>query len=418
VRLLGGSLNKYSFIRRLKMRKIAYICIVGGFVLMLPALNALAQEEQRLGYHSARQVSLTGFSSNLKQLTLTTTKPAGVALPQFKSARPLFARWYSPMAKDGFLWIAMDGTATNGIYNSLYIDSNGNGRLDDETVSAAYRSTATYTYFGPVKVGFQVGDEPVYYHLNFQFSGSITSSRTLSVSSGGWYEGDITINGVKKNCLLFDYNANGAFNDKSLDPAESDRIRIGQASAQNTRAVGKYIDVDGKLYEAVIARDGASIKLSEAKDVKYGKIRLPESVTLLSAGGENGQVILKSASGISLLPVGGYRTTEWAAERKDDKGVPWKLQGNYLTGTSSASGKKRYFEVTDGNEITLSIGEPVLSNLTSTLRSGTYSFSQTLKGRNDERITMTRSGVRPPAPKLNIKNADGTYNRTFSFSYG
>jgi hypothetical protein len=398
------------------MRKIAYFCLAGCFVLLLLTVQARAADEQWLQYHSARQVSLTGFSSNQKSLSLTTEKPAGVELPKFKSSSPLFTKWSSPMVKGGFLWVALDTTAKNGIYDSLYIDSNGNGRLDDETPVAAYRTSQPSTYFGPVKVGFQVEDGPVTYHLNFQYNGPSQASRRLLVSSAGWYEGNITVNGKPKNCVLFDYNSNGTFNDKSVDSAEADRIRIGQAGTQNTRFVGKYIEVDGKLYEPEISRDGAYIKLHEAKDVKYGNINLPANVVQLTAGGENGQFIVKIANKVGTLPVGQYRITEWTLERKDDKGVTWKIMGTPAGVTSPVS--KLIFEVAEAKETSISIGEPVLSDLTSTLRAGTYNFSQSLKGQGGESITLSRSGARPPAPKLRIKNADGSYDKTFSFSYG
>jgi hypothetical protein len=298
------------------------------------------------------------------------------------------------------------------MHDKLYIDSNGNGDLSDETAISAYRTTQNYTYFGPVKVIFQIEDGPVTYHLCFRFYGSADSNRKrLYASSAGWYEGDITVNGAKKHCVLFDYNANGTFNDKSLDPGDSDRIRIGQANSQDTRFVGNYIEVDGTYYKPEIARDGACIKLAEAKDMTFGKVRLPESVSELSAGGENGLFIVKPEKQVAFLPVGKYRITEWTVERKDDKGTSWKLQ-------ATRPDKKTDFEINAEIETELSVGEPIISRLNSRLRERTHYFDQSLRGRNGERITFTRNGARPQAPKLNIKNKDGTYDRTYSFSYG
>jgi hypothetical protein len=306
----------------------------------------------------------------------------------------------------------LDRTHKNGSYDSLYIDSNGDGNLSDETAVSAYRTTQNYTYFGPVKVVFQTEDGPVTYHLNIRFYGSADSSRkTLYASSGGWYEGDVTVDDARKHCVLFDNNANGTFNDKSLEPGKSDRIRIGQESSQDTRFVGNYIEVDGKYYKPEIARDGAFIKLSEADDIKFGKVRLPESVMELSAGGQNGLFNVKLENGTGSLPVGKYRISEWAVERKDDKGTLWKLQGEQ-------SGRQGDLEIVEDEETELTVGEPIVSSLSSTLREGTHYFSQSLRGRDNERVTLTRNGARPQAPKLNIKNEDSTYDRTYSFSYG
>ena len=391
-----------------KRTYIWFTVIIGIFVL---AIGARAQDEQWLQYHSAREVRLVGFSSGMTNLEVTTEKPPTVELPQFKSEEPVFAKWNTPMAQSGYLWIALDKTHKQGMHDILYIDSNGNGRLDDETAVATYRTTQSYAYFGPVKVVFQVEDGPVTYHLNFRFYGSDESRRRMYASSGGWYEGDITVNGAKKHCVLFDGNANGTFNDKSLEAGKSDRIRIGATSSQDTRFVGNFIEVDGMLYEPEISRDGAYVKLAEAKDVKFGNIRLPESVTQLSAGGENGLFIVKPENGIGSLPVGKYRINEWALERKDDKGTLWKLQG-------TQSGQKGDFEIAEAKETELLVGEPIVATISSTLREGTHYFNQALRGRSGERITLTRNGARPQAPKLNIKSKDGTYDRTYSFSYG
>ena len=392
----------------IKRTYIWFTVIIGIFVL---AIGARAQDEQWLQYHSAREVRLVGFSSGITNLEVTTEKPSEVELPQFKSEEPVFAKWNTPMAQSGYLWIALDKTHKQGMHDILYIDSNGNGRLDDETAVATYRTTQSYAYFGPVKVVFQVEDGPVTYHLNFRFYGSDASRRRMYASSGGWYEGDITVNGEKQHCVLFDGNANGTFNDKSLEAGKSDRIRIGATSSQDTRFVGNFIEVDGTLYEPEISRDGAYVKLAEAKDVKYGNIRLPESVTQLSAGGENGLFIVKPDNGTGSLPVGKYRINEWALERKDDKGTRWKLQG-------IQPGQKGDFEIAEAKETELLVGEPIVATLSSTLREGTHYFNQALRGRIGERITLTRNGARPQAPKLNIKSKDGTYDRTYSFSYG
>lgn len=376
------------------------------------AVTAFSQDEQWLQYHSAREVHLIGFGANYRNLEIITEKPDGVVQPEFKSESPVFAKWPTPMVQDGSLWVALDQSHKHGLYHKLYIDSNCNGNLSDETAVLAYRTTRHNTYFGPVKVVFQIEDGPVTYHLNFLIRGNPDNSiKGLYASSAGWYEGDVTVNGSKKHCVLFDYNANGTFNDKSLDPGDSDRICIGQASGQDTRFVGNYLEVDGTYFKPEIARDGACIKLAEAKDITLGKVRLPKSVTELSAGGENGLFIVNPEKQVAFLPVGKYRITEWAAERKDDKGTSWKLK-------ATRPDNKTDFEINAEKETELSVGEPIVSRLNSRLRERTHYFDQSLRGRNGERISLTRNGARSQAPKLNIKNKDGTYDRTYSFSYG
>lgn len=393
----------------MKMR--IYIQLTVGITLLILVSQVPAQQEQWLQYHSSREAGQILGGMGSKMLELSTEKPTGAKLPQFKGQNQLFAKWPTPMVKGGHLWMAMDRTHEQGPYDLLYIDSNANGNLDDETATAAYRTDQASAYFGPVKVIFEVEDGPVTYHLNFRSYQYGTADNRLYISSGGWYEGDITVGGEKKHCVLFDYNVNGAFNDKSANAAECDRVRIGKQGGQDTLFTGNYIVDDETLYRPEIARDGACIKLTEAENVKFGSVRLPESITQFSANGENGLFILKPEKGVATLPVGKYRVYDWAVERQDEKGTNWKLKGSGLS-------EKNIFDIAEGKEAELSIGEPIVATLDASEREGTHSFNHSMKGRAGERIELTRNGAQPQAPKVRISSADGTYDRTFSFQYG
>jgi hypothetical protein len=393
------------------MRRRIYIQFIMGIVLFLLVSQLPAQQEQWLQYHSSREASQIFGNAGSNMIKLSTQQPAGVELPQFKGQNQLFTKWPTPMVKSSYLWIALDRTHEQGPYNLLYIDSNANGSLDDGAAVTAYRTDQRSAYFGPVKVIFEVEDGPVTYHLNFRSYQYGTSDNRLYASSGGWYEGDITVGGQKKHCVLFDYNVNGAFNDKSTNAGECDRIRIGKQGGQDTLFTGNYIKVDEMLYRPEIARDGAYIKLTKAENVSFGSVRLPESITEFSANGENGLFILKPEKGVASLPVGKYCVYDWAVEQQDDKGTNWKLEG-------SGPGEKNVFDITEGKQALLSIGEPIVATLDASEREGTHSFRLSMKGRAGERIELTRNGARPQAPKVHIKSADGTYDRTYSFQYG
>lgn len=380
--------------------------------LLAFSISSPAQQEHWLRYHSASEVSILGSARYMQMLDLNNEKPSGMNLPEFKSDQPYFAKWKTPMVEAGYLWIACDRSHKHGPYDLLYIDSNRNGHLDDETVMRANRTDQYNAYFGPVKVIFEIEDGPVTYHLNFQFQGYQSRTKRLLASSGGWYEGDITVDGVKKHCVLFDYNGNGTFNDKSLNATECDRIRIDQKGVESIRFVGNYIDIDGVFYQPEIARDGAFIKLTKADDLQTGEVRVPEGITQFSAGGENGLFILKPEKGLTSLPVGEYRINDWMLERKDEQGTTWQLKGAYRPGDGTI------IDVAVDKPLELSIGEPVVSTLTGSPRQGTYTFRYNMEGRDGERIELTRNGARPRAPKLHIKNKDTTYDRTYSFQYG
>ena len=392
------------------MRDKTYILLTVGISLLVLTSPVGAQDEQWLQYHSEREAERIIGDMTRSNLKLTSEKPQGIELPDFQCKEPFFTSWSTPMVESGQLWIALDRTITQGQWDQLYIDSNVNGHLNDEKPVKAYHTDQYYTNFGPVKVVFEGEDGPLTYHLNFRFY-KRTDTQRLYVSSGGWYEGAITVAGVKKYCVLIDYNGNGTFNDKSINYSQCDRIRIGEKGTWDTGYVGNYIEINDTLYHTEIAKDGAYIMLSKAEDVKFGDIRLPEAITEFSAGGENGLFTFKPEKGASSLPVGKYRINSWTIERKDEKGRKWALQSRAYTPEGD-------FEVTEETETSLDIGEPLICTLETRKSSSSYSFNQTLKGRLDERVKLTRNGSRPQAPKLHIKSKDGTYDRTFSFKYG
>ncbi len=391
-----------------------YICLAVAITLLLLTPPAQAQDEQWLQYHSERQAQRIVSDMGTSTPEVTSDKPTNIQFPDFICDEPFFAFWPSPMVTPGGLWMAFDRQNKTGQpYDLIYIDSNANSNLTDESAVKSYEldyRDSRRTKFGPIKVIFEGEDGPITYHLNIEFY-NYSGRRYLYIRSAGWYEGTIDLAGTKKHCVLIDYNVNGTFNDKSLNAAECDRIRIGKKGDQDTRYVGNFIEIDDALYRPEIARDGACIKLIKAEDVKFGNIRLPQTITEFSAGGENGLFKLKLENGSGPLPVGRYRINQWALEHEDEKGKKWKLQGS---GTS----QKGDFEIFADKETGLSIGEPIVSRLEVNKKDSGYSFSQNLGGRLDEHIELIRNGSQPPAPKLHIKSKDGSYERTFSFEYG
>ena len=383
---------------------IAVVILALGAVL-IPRVGA--QEEQWLQYRSASEAFQIVGDMNYLYKTPTDSKPEGVEMPDFVSDAPLFLPWEAPMAKSGQIWLAFD-KSSGGQYDRLYIDTNANGDLSDETAQEPSRRDSNSSYFGLIKIVFDTEDGPITYHLSVNHYWRPDRTYCL-LRSACWYEGPITVNGVKKHCTLIDYNVNGLFNDKSTDSSKCDRIRIGEPEGRDTRFVGNYIEVDDKLYRQQVARDGAFIVLTEANDVAYGTIRVADNITSFAVGGENGLFTRTPKEGVARLPVGDYRFDYWSIVKKDDAGAKWELRGSRGGGLVS---------IAQDEEVELAIGEPVYSSVTVRKSESYYSFSQNLQGRREERIELLRNGSRPQPPKLRIRNRDGTYDRGMSFEYG
>ena len=391
------------------MKKILCLMVITSLAIGIFVSPAKSQERQLLIYRSAREAGRTIGSISRKPLRITRERPGDVDLPEFESGDPLFYLWPTPMVKGGSLMIALDRSGTSRVRDRLFIDSDGDGSLKDEAAVIAYKTESQHSNFGPVKVFFEVEDGSITYHLNFRLCDH--GSRYLFIRPGGWYEGTITVGGKEHQCILIDRNVNGTFNDKSMNAEDCDRIQIGEDDDKGIHFVGNYLEIEGDLHYLEVARDGEYVKITAAEDVTFGKVKMPKPIIEFAAGGENGLFVRKPEDGVCSLPVGQYLIDHWTTARKDDAGNNWVIQGKRF----SKSGR---FNVTEDEEIQLSIGEPVISTLTTRDRRGNRYFSQDLKGKLNESIYITRNGKRPPAPKLRIISRDGTYDRTFDFRYG
>ncbi|MFH1717813.1 MAG: hypothetical protein ABIF19_10705 [Planctomycetota bacterium] len=160
-----------------------------------------------------------------------------------------------------------------------------------------------------------------------------------------------------------------------------------------------------------ISQNGELATSAAGENAVYGSVELPETIARFAAEGDKGLVTIAPKNGTGQLPVGKYRIRLWRTERKDDQGNTWALSGQYF-------GNEGTFEVSESGATRLDLGEPVICTPQATKGGSVYYFNYALRGRLDEYIEATRNGSRPQAPKLRIKNKDGTYDRTFNFEYG
>jgi len=164
-------------------------------------------------------------------------------------------------------------------------------------------------------------------------------------------------------------------------------------------------------HNAEVTQDGGDVKLAAVADMSYGTILLPEAISRFDADGANGTVTIEPVKQAGRLPAGQYRIRFWKTERKDDGGNTWALTGQYY-------GQDNPFEVKDGSQTKLDVGEPIVATVEARNVGSSYAFNQVIAGRHNEIIELTRNGSRPQPPKLHIKNKDGSYEQTFNFAYG
>jgi hypothetical protein len=378
--------------------KFNTLALLAGMFL---ANAALAQPEQWLQYHTSRE------GRSYRWLDLTTNRPPNVALPKL-GAKPFFAHWTNALDPKG-RWLCFDRSRKSGPYDRVFIDSTGNGRLDDKSAASATRIDPFNAFFDPIRVVFKGEDGPITYHLVVR-SVNYDSDRDLRVllQSGGFYSGTVDLGGKKRRIELIDGNVNGAFNDLGANPDDCDQVAIEGAAPQS---LGRLLEVDGQFYRLEVARDGAFIKVGKAENVVLGEVRVPETLSEFIAVGENGQFTRKPVKGQLTLPAGSYRINQYLVNRKDERGASWQLTG---AGFDSSAN----FEVAAGKPAALEVGEPVRAVMQSSESGSEVSFSLRFQGAHNESVAITRNSEQPRPPRLTLTSLDGSYRYTNSFEFG
>jgi hypothetical protein len=379
---------------------------------MAVASTASAQKEQWLEYHVDRE------GKGFRYLNLSTNVPAGVKLPQF-SGQPYFAHWDTPLDKKG-RWLALDRTKRSGLYDRVYMDTTGNGRLDDKTPVGTQRMDQYSAYFEPVRLVFKGEDGPITYHLVLRFAQYEQSNPNLYASSGGYYSGKVDIGGKKRRIDLMDWNVNGVFNDVGAELGDADCVAVEGDKLAEQRYLGKLLEVDGQFYKIEVARDGAFVKLQKAEDVVLGDVRVAEGITQFIAYGPNGYFVRKPAKGAFTLPAGKYKIQSWKIDRKDERGASWEVSGAYNFKDSAK------FNVADGKPVSLAVGEPMRALLEADepeTRPGSSTSKQTnfrlsFQGYYGETLQIMKGNQRPKGPRLTLTSLDGTYRYTNTFEFG
>lgn len=378
------------------------VCCIG----IRAASATLCEMEYRFASSSALQTKLP-FQVN--RLMILTQRPESVEMGRFVSRQPLFCWWESPLLDHKKLLVALDQSRIDGPYDLLYCDGNENGSLLDEEPYRAVKEQNRRLTFGPVEVLVNTSEGKLLYHLAFQYY-STSSRQYMYVSSAGWLEGRITVGQQKLLCSLIDNNANGTFNDSSIDFRKVDHLQIGTGSRQTLFFVGKYIPLGDQLYSLTVPSDGATIRLEPAEQVPMGYVEIPEGLHECVLGGTNGLFYLRSPQGRIALPQGKYRLKEWTMQRLSHSQI-WEMTGTKF-GTSTL------FTLSSDQVVKLPIEEPLIAELGISYRDSTYSMHQELKGNLSETISITCQGRRPDPPRLLITGARGRFRKVLAFEYG
>jgi hypothetical protein len=174
---------------------------------------------------------------------------------------------------------------------------------------------------------------------------------------------------------------------------------LNQVAGPGDQAMREYIGfVSASLLLALAAGP-----IRAADEPQFGRVALPQGMTIELHSSITG------TGAAAALPAGRHTVYQWSLRRTDEQGVPWMCQG-YVPNS------KNGLDVVPQQEMTLSVGEPLVSVVTAVRRGPELTFSHHLEDRSGESVRLYRNGVAAPEPKLRIKNADGSYDQSLSFT--
>jgi len=372
---------------------------------------ASAAEEQWLRYRTSAEPYRYDIAVKPQILEVLAEAPQGLKAPESAGFDARFARWKTPMAKNGVL-LMLSRSKQDGAYDRLYVDTTGEGNFAGAAAIKPNKQSpdSTSVTFGPFRIALAGEDGAITYDA-LVYSSLRQGNVRVALASACWYEGQVTIDGKKYQCTLIDHNCNGTFNDSSIELHNCDYIKLGAGDKIPSRYMGKYLQVDGKLYHPEPARDGASIKFERAENVPMGTLVVSDEITFVSLAGPNGHMDFDLTNGTTQVPAGQWLLNRWRVDRKDSAGAKWTLTGASFPESTA-------FDIAEGQEKAIDVGEPVTVKVATIKSSDQIIVREVLAGKLGEDVTVELGGGTPPAPKLRIKNADGSYDKAFDFQYG
>lgn len=248
------------------------------------------------------------------------------------------------------------------------------------------------------------------------------------VFASGSYAGEFTAGGKKYTFVLCDGNANGVYGEIVTMGGEGDVFLVGETGAiddMNRFALGKYVSLDGTLYEVATEPGAPKVILTPSKDGVQALPLALETQRLQLYNQESGVVLSCYRPGAKVsVPKGDYRIDRYQLLRKDEAGAVWSLQ--------AVPGQAPILAGADGKAVVY--GEPFRPSVavmkTSEAVSAELEF--TIVGAGGERVDwLTRLTAqpgkiemsaakpdRPVEPMYRVVTPDGEVVAQGSFEYG
>jgi len=432
------------------MSKKSIIIIMS--LTFLIALSVCAKEYE-LTFKAVHPASRAFYMAGQNLQALSKPEEELSAIPELKSRIPIYisVALGNVIGKYTLILDETNGTGTG--YNVLYVDSNNNKDLTDDSVIPLYINSET-KQFGPIEVMIKYDDvvEPYYFYLEYQKIDTLVLNENsnlynniyLRLVPGGYYTGIAKIGNSTYMIGAVDFNGNGIFDEpfnvkpeiKSPDGrlyAIGDKIQMAvgvrrEISDFDFYPYSKYIQIGGKWYSVNIASDGRMMEINEA-DLDLGTLRVPYQLNSIQLVSENGIMTIDSRN---ILDPKGKITYEYEIPTGNYKIFAYIMQTNlarekwYFNASGTESVEQ--FSIENGKTLDLKLGVPFAVNIScfplngsnNSIKAGdTVLLSLFFSGRANEVFTLIGvSSKQLPRPVFKAVDENGEVVAKGTFEYG
>jgi len=313
---------------------------------------------------------------------------------------------------------------------ALILDANGNKDLGDDPSSTTQVNTMPGSPDFSINWQMEGLKSEVDGHempMRAEFAYYSGAPNNCFLYTSGFYRGEFSAGGKKYTFLLSDANANGVHGDIFGSDLDGDVFLVGETGAVDyvsRFALGKYLSLDGVLYEVTTTPGAPKVTLTPSKSGDFD-IALPvETQRLQLLDKKAGLVVSCYRPGKRVpAPQGDYTIDSYQLVRKDDAGALWTLE---------AGAGKSSIRVGDGKKVVY--GEPFQPSieLIAGPTPGKAELEFSIKGAGGEtvgwleRLTPEAGKIemsaakpsRPVEPMYRVVTPDGEVAAQGSFEYG
>jgi len=338
---------------------------------------------------------------------------------------------------DAATWVL----ATSGTKPVLYVDSDRDGNLAEETPVSGTRGESGITFAGASVPG--ADGRSVRVRMNSHTREASQAPGCLHMAAAGYRTGQVRLAGKTYRVAVIDGDLSGRYDDVPAGPLPDRRVdavvfdRNGNGQFERFDPTGnppewsplaKALAVDGAWYAVTVAADGSKIDLSPTQPT-YGHLDLGPHRLTLGAFSDFGYQRIESQGGKVRVPAGRYAAVSLEL-LKSDGTADWRLQ------LARDPGRLGAFVVEAGQTFSMPLGPPLVPTAGVEQTEGVVTTSNLvgpdrrsipivrldyrLEGRSGERYApaVMKGSTRVPPPEVEIVDSTGKVIYSGKFAYG